>query len=95
MPDEFDQAAKGAYLLDEICPNWHKQIDPSILDITYTHTCILGQIYGNYIKGSVALALDDDRVYGFHECSYEHYKTQLKHRNQLEAAWINEITKRS
>lgn len=51
------RAALGAQRLDREDPEWFRQVDQSKLSIAHFIHCILGQLYGDYLKGRKALGL--------------------------------------
>jgi hypothetical protein len=64
------RVARGVALLDERSfPDWRERIDVETLDLR-TPSCILGQLYGSYVDGHIALDLGPNpalhgRAYGF------------------------------
>lgn len=51
---------RGAELLDEQHAGWALKIDTAKLDLGCCYQCILGQLYGVFSDGLVALNLEDD-----------------------------------
>jgi hypothetical protein len=49
----------GAALLDERQPGWYLEIDLPTLRVASCDTCILGQVFGSYLKGTNILGLTD------------------------------------
>jgi hypothetical protein len=47
----YPKVQKGARLLDQKCPNWHKKIKLDRLDMEWSESCVLGQVYGCYAVG--------------------------------------------
>jgi hypothetical protein len=43
--------AAGAAVLDQHVPGWRDRIDTDTLDLANCHACVLGQLYGNFIRG--------------------------------------------
>jgi len=77
----------GALLLDEHVPGWAVRISQPLhmVDPCY---CILGQLFGGYIRGRVDLNLsEDDRELGFDAGPGLGY-------NFFDTAWKEEITAR-
>ena len=62
--------ANGIKLLDsKVLFNWRENINWVTLDILSPTDCILGQIFGNYLNGLLALELEKSGqavVFGFH-----------------------------
>ncbi|MEO6536513.1 MAG: hypothetical protein ABIO00_02385, partial [Candidatus Paceibacterota bacterium] len=52
------RVAAGAALLDREMPGWPNIVSCSTLDIENFDTCILGQLYGNYVRGCSQLNLE-------------------------------------
>ncbi len=50
-------AANGAVWLDEIRPDWWRQIDADRLELGDGCRCVLGQLHGNYDDGVATLDL--------------------------------------
>lgn len=48
-------APAGAELLDEKCPGWASEISLDTLDIDSSQNCVLGQLYGDFSRGAIAL----------------------------------------
>lgn len=63
------RVANGAALLDAEVPGWADKINLDTFDMSYPRTCILGQLFGEYVDGRAALNLnvvtDDDVRHGF------------------------------
>ena len=57
----------GVALLDERLPGWHKEIDADNLNLSDCNECVLGQLFGNYVKGLGVLGLyyGDSLKFGF------------------------------
>lgn len=84
----------GAAFLDAHNPLWYQNIDLATFDINLWKVCVLGQIYGSYSAGIVALNLQyqDCQVLGF--CPHEalgHSDVQYR---QLNDYWRAEIYQR-
>ena len=45
----------GVRVLDIAFPEWHKALDLDKLNLGSTDFCVLGQLYGSYLKGREAL----------------------------------------
>jgi hypothetical protein len=50
-----DRVRRGAALLDRIRPGWWREIVPDRLATESCACCILGQLYGGYITGWIAI----------------------------------------
>lgn len=83
--------AKGAARLDAHRQSWWQMIDGDSLDMLSNTRCVLGQVYGSYMRGlnaldwSVVLNVED---YGF--CP----TVQPGSSELLKRAWIAEVAKR-
>jgi len=95
MTDPQTAAARGAALLDVHVPDWWQTIDAGRLDIADGCQCALGQAFGGYVSGIIALykALYPQRDgwvvpldYGFIALSDDYAP--------LNAAWREEIAAR-
>lgn len=56
----MNPAERGGTFLDVQNPGWYNRIDCASLDIGSGQHCVLGQLYGNFIKGLYALRLFND-----------------------------------
>ena len=67
MNDIAERVAKGAALLDERQPGWPRWVNVATLDVDDCWRCPLGQVFGGYGSGVVALNLSDHEtiVHGF------------------------------
>lgn len=65
MSDLDAKVARGIALLDDRMPGWRQRIDLDLLDMSSCDFCILGQLFGDYDDGFVALGLDRGCPYGF------------------------------
>lgn len=62
------RVGRGAELLDRLRPGWAAEIDVERLDVGDARHCPLGQLYGNYREGRIALGIpgdDESCLYGF------------------------------
>lgn len=69
MLSNYDRVQKGIAFLDRHGPpDWREQIDPDKIDIKNCGNCVLGQIYGSYVKGLKRLGLSMTQAvdHGFH-----------------------------
>lgn len=58
-------AARGAAFMDRERPNWENDIDLNTLSLGSPEQCILGQHYGAYDMGTMALGLSMRRQYRY------------------------------
>jgi hypothetical protein len=45
----------AANLLDRRQPDWRSRVRPDLLDMADEHMCVLGQVFGDYLAGMIAL----------------------------------------
>lgn len=65
MTDYLDAVQAGADLLDEKGPSdWRERINPNTLDTDSMTQCVLGQIFGTYLDGMIALFGNEDNWIG-------------------------------
>ena len=73
---------KGASLLDTHFKgyDWRSEIDIETLEMDSSSQCVLGQLFGDYQNGLIALKLDDvsmgldaRREVGFSTCAWDSY----------------------
>lgn len=97
------RAARGAKLLDEKRPGWHRVIDLGALDIRNPADCVLGQQdrYDVMIEeffGHIEDWRDQRREctrHGFDLSAMAYLKEDMDYRfRALNAAWLREITER-
>jgi hypothetical protein len=50
-----EAVSKGAQLLDKLEPVWWRKINTYLLAMGNPQTCILGQIYGDFVHGTKRL----------------------------------------
>jgi hypothetical protein len=50
---------RGAEVLDAVRPDWHHEIDLDHFDVGSGWNCVLGQLYGGYYAGLLALRIFD------------------------------------
>lgn len=69
-----DRVRAGAALLDDVSPGWWRHVDVECLDMDHCVRCVLGQVFGNYLRGADLLHIDPqeygfdvDVPYGFNE----------------------------
>src|SRR5512139_25363 len=94
------RAARGAKLLDEKRPGWHRVIDLGILDIQDLCNCVLGQQDGYHDMIHEFFGGADDLYkqvvrHGFDISEKAYDKENVNERfHTLSAAWRREITER-
>jgi len=52
-PDWSEEIARGINFLDQVQPGWVKHVNPAILDLQSTETCVCGQVFSDYYDGGV------------------------------------------
>ena len=50
-----ERVARGVLLLDKYVPSWAGKIDLAFLDMGNCAHCVLGQVFGSYFSGYMAL----------------------------------------
>lgn len=85
--DIDERVQRGAALLDQVRPGWHTRIDITRLNLGSCDRCVLGQEYGDFTHGALALFTDPGDViaYGF-DGDGEH--------TELTLAWLDLINER-
>ena len=53
-----DRVRTGVALLDEKVPGWFERIDLDRLDMDSCARCVLGQLFGSFVRGSLAVGFD-------------------------------------
>lgn len=93
IPVEVQEAAlKGAALLDAERPGWWQLIDGGSLDLLGMNECVLGQVYGSYMRGLHALDWGvTSSVEDFGFCP----TIQPGAPELLKRAWLVEVAKRA
>lgn len=85
---------KGVEFLDQNYPNWLDKVDVSELDLSDCHQCIMGQLFGHYIKGKRKYGGEKMKKFGFSveigllsdkqfEQLTEEWKQAIKHKKQI------------
>ncbi len=54
-PRALERAQRGAEFLDTHEPNWEQRIVPQELRMSSATSCIVGQVFGEFERGSIAL----------------------------------------
>lgn len=92
---------RGATMLDAMDPYWHERLSVGVLDIASDRHCVLGQLYGHFTRGVLALfgtLYADSDYHGFSAFSakdggwgdVDEYQAW----DDLRHAWRDEITRR-
>lgn len=93
-------ATRGAALLDEKMPGWHKRINTEALDIGVCAQCTLGQLCGDYNLGVLMLGynsiLDPElNKHGFTlEPGLYDIEGRIQQWKDLTEAWVELINRR-
>lgn len=103
---EQQRVSNGVALLDEHKPGWRDLVNVNTLDIESLENCILGQVFGGYIKGASALGISSAECYnatevqssyGFDISPEEYQKDDVTQQlifMELEEEWVARITER-
>lgn len=90
LPSVAERVAAGAAYLDQHQPGWDAQIDLDRLNISSACDCVLGQLYGQYLRAplfdnaeSGSDCVDRAAPLGF----AFHYPDERRSRAALTAAW--------
>jgi hypothetical protein len=91
------RVARGAALLDQLVPHWAYVIDPELLQLDSCGSCVLGQLYGDYLEAYSAIQALPGKGgthYGFDITASE--LRGLRHANYsiLTDAWREAISER-
>jgi hypothetical protein len=67
LSEAYECAKRGAELLDTQRPGWRDAISLERLDVRLCHSCVIGQIYGDYASWVYEVVEDDEDPahYGF------------------------------
>jgi hypothetical protein len=76
--------------------DWIDHIDPTTLDMANSRFCVLGQVYGDYEQGVVALDINEidgyEADYGFMNAhGYQSYDGRYISFEELDEAWLTVI----
>lgn len=94
-----ERVAMGANVLDGHERGWYRRVDMNALYITSNESCILGQVFGGFVKGARELGIEGDRFeeqrLGF-ELTASEYASDFYGAicEQYEDAWRAEISRR-
>lgn len=64
MMFQEEQVRRGMALLDERVTGWDRQLNLTTLDINSYFSCVLGQLYGSYMRGMRMLDLTNEEGVG-------------------------------
>lgn len=100
MTDTMEtRVARGILWLDYMHVGWRDKVDLDVLDITDSHGCILGQVFGYYsdaltdeIHGDYETADDMARSMGFDIMPSEFRADHKKYYAQLEQLWADALS---
>lgn len=87
------RAHRGARILDQERSEWYWHIDPTRLDLRSSMDCVLGQVYGSFLAGSIVLSLHTGET-GGEDWLIEHGFQALFSQGKLVRAWRDEIDRR-
>jgi len=68
---------RGIAFLDKHVPDWHYRINLEQLEMEFSDYCILGQLYGDYHRGTAKLDLDEWQAYQYGFLPLVQYKWDL------------------
>lgn len=93
----YKRVRRGAKLLDEKASGWEKKIERD-LNMSSPNSCVLGQVFGNYVTGLAKLNLPLDGTdrniqvaHGFEQP----YPTEDGYWPRLEATWRRLLARRN
>jgi hypothetical protein len=82
-----DAAARGAVRLDKVLPGWVALVDWPMLNLENCEWCILGQVFGSYERGGIALGIASGGLGGFREwLGFEAFDDEFTY-EELTRAW--------
>lgn len=86
----------GAEYLDHKVSDWAEKIKLQSFSLASGQSCILGQLFGNYVNGLAQVNLDYGTAFvlGFHQNPNGDRKEGHKEWNQLTKAWKTEVCRR-
>lgn len=59
LREQSHRVSMGVEYLDTRCPEWWRSIDLDTLELDNGSTCVLAQLYGDWVAGVEALGLDN------------------------------------
>lgn len=84
-----ENVEKGVHLLNEKCPGWFEKIDLEKLFMQSCDECVLGQLFGNFIKGTGILLPGASAIdFGFSISAYNFRDSDW---SALREEWIKQI----
>lgn len=86
-----ERVRRGAELLDEARPGWHREVRPGEIRMGSNEDCVLGQLYGHFQFGRKALGLSPAWPLGFDGTATEYGTGGYA---DLAACWRAEIEAR-
>lgn len=94
IPVEVQEAAaRGAALLDAHRQGWWQLIDGNTLDLLHPFRCVLGQVYGSYLRGLRAVGMLNESAVNVEDFGFCP-TTQPGSPELLRRAWVAEVAKR-
>lgn len=94
------RVARGARLLDQVRPGWAGAVDMEVFDIEDLERCILGQVYGDWLRGCQSLGTAGNRykqeLNGFEMTEDEYCSSNINSiRNRYATLWGREVLERT
>lgn len=94
IPVEVQEAVtRGAALLDAHRQGWWQMVDGDRIDLLHPFNCVLGQVYGGYVRGLTAVGMVDEVVINVEDFGFCPMP-QPGSSELLKRAWIAEMEKR-
>lgn len=81
---------RGAQLLDQRRPGWHRQVNLVMLDMSSPYWCVLGQVYradslhSGFSSGLARLRIHSAKAYGFYG-GRRAWTSEVRHRLRRDA----------
>jgi hypothetical protein len=96
VTEEADRrVAVGERLLDQRVPGWRRVVDGDALDLASCERCVLGQVFGDYERGLIALGISEEdeviEMYGFNADDEDGSSVSYR---SLRAAWRRVLRRR-
>jgi len=92
-----ERVKRGVRLLDKKIPDWRSQLEATKLDMSSCYNCVLGQLYGEYLRGLEVLNIERNYFaenLGFDIFNYP-TNTCKNDYNELQQTWEKELTNAS
>lgn len=83
-----DRVAAGIKLLNEREPDWLKKIDVPNLQVHTLGFCVLGQVYGSFFQGLIALDLTPTIAFNF---GFDRRRTEDGDYELLQTEWEQQL----